>query len=164
MQHSHPQPSANFYRGDKRISQLFKVQSSKLTARFTGQVGICSSPRAAARKSESAVVRGRTRDLLSSGKLMMMMIMAMVTSKNNKRPQYFGECCIETPLRCGWSGSPTNTMFLGPPRVLTPNSILICSAVFAQWSRVEPHDRQTYGQTPRWSVTIVYISCIRCII
>jgi len=49
--------------------------------------------------------------------------------------------------RCGGSGPPCNTMFLGPPWVFTPNKILIRSAVFAQWSRVKPRDRQTGGRT-----------------
>jgi len=43
------------------------------------------------------------------------------------------------------SGPSSNTMFHGPgpPTVFTPNTILICSAIFAQRSRVEPCDRQT---------------------
>jgi len=35
------------------------------------------------------------------------------------------------------------TLFLGPPRVFTPNIILICLAVIAQRSRVGPHAGQT---------------------
>jgi len=50
------------------------------------------------------------------------------------------------PSRCGGSEPPSDTMFRGPPRVFTPNSILIRSAVFAQRSQAEPHDRQTDRQ------------------
>jgi len=67
------------------------------------------------------------------------------------------------PLSVGRSGlPPSNTMFHWPPRVFTRDRTLKSSAIFAQWSRVEPRDRQTDGQTPRTSVTIVCISCIRC--
>jgi len=58
----------------------------------------------------------------------------------------------------GGSRTRSNTMFHWPPRVFTLNRILICSAIFAQRSRVEPHDRQTL----RSSMTIVCTSCIRC--
>jgi len=47
----------------------------------------------------------------------------------------------------------SDPVFLGPPRVFTPNTILICLAVFAQQSRVEPRNRQT----PWTSVTTVCI-------
>jgi len=48
------------------------------------------------------------------------------------------------PPACGGSGPPCSTM---PPRVFTPNSILIHSAVFAHWSWVELCDRLTDGRT-----------------
>jgi len=41
----------------------------------------------------------------------------------------------------------SNTMSRGPPAVFTLNSILMCKAIFAQWSRVEPRDRQTERQS-----------------
>jgi len=62
------------------------------------------------------------------------------------------------------SGPSYNTMSYGPPRVFTPNSILIRSAVFALWSPVEPRVKQTAWRTdPRTAVTIGWISCIACI-
>jgi len=63
------------------------------------------------------------------------------------------------PPVCGRIRTPEQHNVLGPPGVFTPNSIWICSDVFAQWSWVEPHDRQTDGQT---SHTSVIIGCIKC--
>jgi len=65
---------------------------------------------------------------------------------------------VPIPLSVGRSGPTSNTVFYGPPRLFTRNRILICSAIFAQRSRDQKHDRQT----SRLSVTIVCISCIRC--
>jgi len=46
------------------------------------------------------------------------------------------------PLPIGRSGPPSNTWFLGPTRVLSPNAISIGSAVFAGFTTVT--DRQIY--------------------
>jgi len=70
---------------------------------------------------------------------------------------------VGPPLSVAGSG-PRVTVFRGPPKVFTQNSILIRSAVSAQWSRLSRlTDRQTDGQTPRTSVTIGCISCIACV-
>jgi len=60
------------------------------------------------------------------------------------------------------SRPPCNTMFCGPPRVFTPNSILSHLAVFAQGSRVKRRDRQMNRQTLCTLMTIGCSSCIRC--
>jgi len=58
--------------------------------------------------------------------------------------------------------TPFNTMYLGPTRVITPNSILIRSAVFAPWSRVEPRDRLTDSAHIGNNSLQLCVSCIRC--
>jgi len=60
---------------------------------------------------------------------------------------------------CGGSRPLSNTMFHGSPGVFTPNSILICSAVFAvkpNWS-VWQTDGQTYRPAPFTSVTGIFL-------
>jgi len=52
---------------------------------------------------------------------------------------------LKIALSHGGSGPPSNTWFLGPTQVLSPNGILIGAAVFAGLTRVT--DRQTDRQT-----------------
>ena len=59
------------------------------------------------------------------------------------------------PLPMGGSGPPSNTRFFGPTRVLHPNGIAICAAVFAGLTSVT--DRPTDHTTRSVTISRIYI-------